>query len=369
MKSPLTESIHQTVLSLPIGAHLTFRDITKPLTPLQSRGESSLMTRRILAPYVPVTVIIPAFNVENYLKECVTSLYAGQTPDEVIIVDDGSTDKTAEIAATLASELPNVRLLTNESNIGIAKSKYSALRASKNEIIAFVDSDDFLESGAILDAFERFSGDIDGVLWELWRFEGPGNISKGSSNKTTLPSSGKTLAYKTLGRWEIHGLGMFKKSSIEKGFQEIDFSYSRSTILLTRTIFANSRMVDGSTKRYFYRNNINSLTQKTNDRQIGTIKNNTWYIKFSKQFNDKNLTRALIKEAVRRNFWFFRRRKEYTLPLINSEIYKSCVNLLRMSEVSRFLLANPFYLFIHVFLLIRLKVYFLVHKDEVPRLP
>ena len=327
------------------------------------------MTSRILAPNVPVTVIIPAFNVENYLKECVASLYVGQTPDEVIIVDDGSIDRTAQIAAGLRSELPNIRLLMNERNIGIAKSKFSALRASKNEIIAFVDSDDFLESGAILDAFERFSEDIDGVLWELWRFEGPGNISKGSSNKTTLPSSGKHLAYKTLGRWEIHGLGMFRKSSIEKAFQEIDFSYSRSTILLTRTIFSNSRMIDGSSKRYFYRKNINSLTQKPNDRQIGTIRNNIWYIKFSKQFKDKKLTKALIKEAVRRNFWFFRRRKKYTSPILKSEIYKSCVNLLQINEVRWFLLANPFYLFIYVFLLIWVKGYFLVYKDEVPQLP
>ncbi|MGI6264966.1 MAG: glycosyltransferase [Acutalibacteraceae bacterium] len=90
-----------------------------------------------------VSVIVPAYNVENYLPRCLDSLVAQTLPDiEVLLVDDGSTDATAAIARDYAARYPAlVRVFTVE-NGGAAAARNRALSAAAGEYIGFVDSDD-----------------------------------------------------------------------------------------------------------------------------------------------------------------------------------------------------------------------------------
>jgi glycosyltransferase involved in cell wall biosynthesis len=85
-----------------------------------------------------ITVIIPAYNRENYLGAAIESVLAQtRPPDEIIVVDDGSTDRTAEIAGSFAQ----VRCLS-QTNQGLSATRNAGIRAAQGELLAFLDSDD-----------------------------------------------------------------------------------------------------------------------------------------------------------------------------------------------------------------------------------
>lgn len=91
-----------------------------------------------MAPNVTVAVIVPVFDGEAFLAQALDSV-ARQTrpPDEVVVVDDGSTDRSAEIAAGR----PGVRVV-RQSNRGVAAARNAGVGATASDLVAFLDQDD-----------------------------------------------------------------------------------------------------------------------------------------------------------------------------------------------------------------------------------
>ena len=88
-----------------------------------------------------VSVIMPAYNAEAYIAEAVSSILDQSWRNlELIIVDDASTDSTADIIRGLTD--PRIRLLTNSCNLGISASTNRAVDASRGEYLALMDDDD-----------------------------------------------------------------------------------------------------------------------------------------------------------------------------------------------------------------------------------
>ncbi len=90
-----------------------------------------------------VSIITPMFNSETYISETVNSvLNQTYTNWELLLIDDGSIDRTLEIAGTLASKHANIKLLKNPINQGAAISRNKGITESKGDYIAFLDADD-----------------------------------------------------------------------------------------------------------------------------------------------------------------------------------------------------------------------------------
>jgi CDP-glycerol glycerophosphotransferase len=91
-----------------------------------------------------VSVVVPVYNVETYLDDCLRSISAQTVRDlEVVMVDDGSTDRSAEIAERHAERDPRLRLV-RQANGGLGHARNSGVQAAKGELLMFVDSDDRL---------------------------------------------------------------------------------------------------------------------------------------------------------------------------------------------------------------------------------
>ena len=98
-----------------------------------------------------VSVIVPVYNVEKYLKKCLDSLVNQTLKDiEIIVVNDGSPDNSQEIIDKYVKKYKNVKSYIKE-NGGLSSARNYGLKYAKGEYIAFVDSDDWVE----VDMYEK----------------------------------------------------------------------------------------------------------------------------------------------------------------------------------------------------------------------
>lgn len=89
---------------------------------------------------ITVSVVIPAYNSEQFIANAIDSVLAQSHPvQEIIIVNDCSIDKTVEVASTYGS---NVKIINNTQNLGASKSRNVGIKAAIGEYIAFLDADD-----------------------------------------------------------------------------------------------------------------------------------------------------------------------------------------------------------------------------------
>lgn len=96
-----------------------------------------------------ISIIIPVYNVEKYVEECIRSVMNQiGTTDEVIIIDDGSTDDSYDICRHVIDEKENI-LLLQQKNRGLGATRNYGLSIAKGEYILFLDSDDILTEDAL----------------------------------------------------------------------------------------------------------------------------------------------------------------------------------------------------------------------------
>ncbi|MGL4652512.1 glycosyltransferase family 2 protein [Cetobacterium sp.] len=92
-----------------------------------------------------LSVIIPAYNVENYIKRCIDSILNQTLKDiEIVIVDDGSKDKTSEICEELTKKNSNI-IYKKVKNSGCSAARNFGLSLVKGKYVAFLDSDDWVD--------------------------------------------------------------------------------------------------------------------------------------------------------------------------------------------------------------------------------
>jgi len=111
-----------------------------------------------------LSVIVPVYNVEKYLEECVDSLLNQTLSDlEIFLVDDGSTDRSGEIADRYAREYPDKVHTLHLNNGGQGRARNAALPMASGDYVGFVDSDDWIERDMyekLLDRAEKTGADV-----------------------------------------------------------------------------------------------------------------------------------------------------------------------------------------------------------------
>lgn len=106
-----------------------------------------------------LSIIIPSYNVEEYLPKCFDSILSQNCDDvEVICINDGSTDSTSAILSRLGQTYANV-VVVNQDNAGMSASRNKGLDIAKGEYVMFVDSDDWLEPESLNVLLATVSGE------------------------------------------------------------------------------------------------------------------------------------------------------------------------------------------------------------------
>lgn len=114
-----------------------------------------------------ITIIVPGFNIENYVRSCIESIVNQSYKKlEIILVNDGSTDRTGEIFNDYAKKDKRIKVL-HKVNGGVSSARNEALRHATGGYVLFVDGDDWLEKNAIemlVDVVRLHGSDV--VLFE-----------------------------------------------------------------------------------------------------------------------------------------------------------------------------------------------------------
>lgn len=152
---------------------------------------------------VKVSVIIPVYNVENYLEESLDSI-VNQTLDdiEIICINDGSTDKSLEILEKYGNMDDRVKVFTKE-NGGASSARNRGIGFSKGDYIYFMDADDILELNALEELYDfSKSNDLDILIFKLISFN-DGENKKFATDYYDMPFlkpyDKKVFTYRDLG--------------------------------------------------------------------------------------------------------------------------------------------------------------------------
>ena len=144
---------------------------------------------------VEISVIIPVYNVEKYLKDCLDSLVNQSFEDlEIICVNDGSTDDSLNILNECRNSDSRIRIITQE-NRGLGAARNTGLDNAEGKYVYFIDADDYLD----LNAFEKFyqisqEKDLDLLIFKLVNFdEETGKMDYDYSNMPFLLDIGKDV--------------------------------------------------------------------------------------------------------------------------------------------------------------------------------
>ena len=200
-----------------------------------------------------VSVIVPVFNGEKYLSQALASILAQNYPRiEVIIVDDGSTDNTAQIIAQY-EKIQYIR----QTNQGVASARNKGIAASGGEIIAFLDSDDFWppEWLTLAVSYLYQHPEVGYVLGKQLLFVEPGCILPSWARPEWLkePQYASSTAVLTVRKEIFAGIGTFNE----------DYQSGEDTEWLVRASEAGIRMArlpDLVLYRRIHDNNLSTQT-------------------------------------------------------------------------------------------------------------
>lgn len=234
---------------------------------METQGKESVMGE---AP--KISVIIPVYNTEKYLKKCFSSLFAQSFQDfEIICVDDGSSDGSLRILNEYASRDSRIKVLS-QKNAGQSVARNRALSLAMGEFISFVDSDDYISSDFLKSLYEAAcenNADISITSYNI--------IEKGSTMvRYDLDCSLENLFEKKLPR-VLNGMccnKLFRRSFLEKyNIRFPEGIFYEDNLFLIKALFFSDKVIFINSGCYYYIKHSGSTTDTQRDESV--LKNNS----------------------------------------------------------------------------------------------
>ena len=114
-----------------------------------------------------LSIVIPVYRVQDYLPACLDSaILPGREDYEIIVVDDGSPDRSGEIAEDYARRHPGLIRVLHQPNGGLGAARNTGIEAAKGEYLLFLDSDDSLAPGAVEEMLEELRQPCDILIFD-----------------------------------------------------------------------------------------------------------------------------------------------------------------------------------------------------------
>lgn len=205
------------------------------------------------------SILVPVYNVETYLRQCLDSLICQQDPSyEIVLIDDGSTDTSGEICDDYQKRYPNLFRIVHKQNEGLLLARRSAIQIAKGEYFIFVDSDDFVEEN-MLSCFNQIINETspDMIIYHADRYDGS-NYSKFRDTlyaEDRLINEDEKEAYYRATLLHTISNGLWGKV-VKRDIVDIDYNYKPLSHVSVGEDLLQSLPIITKAKRIFFTNNI-----------------------------------------------------------------------------------------------------------------
>lgn len=176
-----------------------------------------------------VSVIVPFYNVENYIEKCLETLVNQTLKDiEIILVNDGSKDRSIDIVKKFINEYPEKIVYLEKGNGGLSDARNFGIPHAKGEYIAFLDSDDYVEKDMYENMYELAKKEDSDMVECDFYWEYPDKLKKDEGTiyhgKKEMIEKVRVVAWNKLIKKEI-----LEKSDVKfpKGlrYEDVEFTY------------------------------------------------------------------------------------------------------------------------------------------------
>ncbi|MDQ0152990.1 glycosyltransferase involved in cell wall biosynthesis [Moryella indoligenes] len=234
-----------------------------------------------------ISVIVPVFNVEKYLKDCLDSIIKQSIQDiEIILVDDGSEDSSGQICDQYAEIDDRIKVI-HKTNGGLSDARNCGLRVASAQYVGFIDSDDCVD----LNFYEKLYHSIKNSKSEIavsaiWHFDGNKKLKLRQISENTVFS--RPDAMKELLISKRISNSVCNKLFEKKLFDDILFPAGKlyEDEFVTYRVFDRANFISVINETcYHYRYNVDSITHSAfNDRELDRIKASQIKIDFCKVY-------------------------------------------------------------------------------------
>lgn len=177
-----------------------------------------------------LSIIIPVYNTEEYLVECLDSVVnIDGLGYEIIIINDGSTDDSFDICKRYANDYPELITLINQTNSGLSASRNEGIKKAVGKYLYFLDSDDFVNSEKLKEVtFSANEYDLDMIIFNGYHFQ----IDNQGKKKYSIGYKRELLSEKI-----ISGSRMLEKMIKTKSYYASSCLY-----LVKKSLFVNNNL-------------------------------------------------------------------------------------------------------------------------------
>ncbi len=313
---------------------------------------------------IAVSIIVPIYNEEKYLKKCLDSVVNQTLKNvEIIFVDDGSTDRSSEICKSYAAKDDRIIYFYKE-NEGLAAARQDGIEIAHGEYVGFVDSDDWLE----LNMYERMyevakQEDADVVMCGIYADEAginpvylePGVYDRGRIEKEILPRS---LAGITEGgsnsvlRWcnwsRIYSMRMIREHNLafDRRFrrsQDLQLTFEAALVankyvsICDEYLYHNRTQNNGLSLSRGYTKNFWSLYRPLIDRLYSDV---AAYKKQDLSFNMHLCTFFFAEAVVRNEYWNSTLKKEERIKkldeLVSDDVLRNALKFVPCERLNTY---------------------------------
>lgn len=222
-----------------------------------------------------ISVIIPVYNTEKYLRRCFDSVIAQDYKNlEIVIINDGSEDNSEQIINEYKNKYPELISYYKKENSGVADTRNFGIEKAQGDYIMFLDSDDYIDKALLKTLEEYVNKNIDLIKFKLQRVNEEGKtleIVSGATFEKTTGEDGFNKLYSTDVLLDSPCVYLIKKEIFVKnslkfavGTEHEDFGLVPFIIVLAQT------MVSINFYGYYYVQSDNSITR--NENYTKTIK-------------------------------------------------------------------------------------------------
>lgn len=298
-----------------------------------------------------ISVIIPVFNTEKYLKRCIDSIINqgfDMSKVEIILINDGSKDNSLKICNEYKEKFSNV-IVIDKKNGGVSSARNAGLKIAKGKYILFVDSDDYISNNSFKELysfFEKNYYEIDAVTYPIMNM---------TTNGTYMHFRYKKLFTKDTGIYDLNkdkkiiqaNINVMIKNDMNIFFDEKQH-FSEDEKFITELIMLHKKIGFVKKARYFYNKEednentnkfvankystldmiydyyFNLINEYDKDEYIQSLFINTlrWRISENKLFPFEQKEIKIIKDKLKRN-----------LDLIDNDIIKNYYGLDSLSKI------------------------------------